>query len=80
MEGGEIGQDALLKAFHEGKGTIRGTRDGLEKLGIHVSVGTVHRMLKGLDQKPPSSSHCSHFLMHFSHHIQSLIVIMYIFD
>jgi DNA invertase Pin-like site-specific DNA recombinase len=52
----EIGQDVLLKAIQEGKGTIRGTRVGLEKRGIHVSVGTVHRMLKGLVQKPPSSS------------------------
>jgi len=50
----EIGQDVLLNAFLAGKGTIRGTRDALEKLGIHVSVGTVHRMLKGLVQKPPS--------------------------
>lgn len=52
----EIENNILLKAFQEGKGTIRGTRDALGKIGIRVSVGTVHRMLKGLDQKPPPPS------------------------
>lgn len=55
----EIGQEVLLKAIQEGKGTIRGTMDALAKQGVKVSIGTVYRMIKETGQSSTPSDNQS---------------------
>jgi len=49
----ETPSEVFLKARQESDGTIRGIRDSLEKQGVRVSVGTIHRMIKEIKQNSP---------------------------
>ena len=51
----EIPREALLQARQESDGTIRGIRNALEKQGIRVSIGTIHRMIKEIGQSSAPS-------------------------